>query len=131
MGFSSVFRSKYPLRRYGEQKYINGYACSGSTDIVVELDVQELNEKQLQNLPEGKRSYRHIKTFGDFKIQTADAQNGTPADRLFYDGRWWECEESIYRPHTILAHCRAQFVMLSESDTIPDVPDMEEIENDD
>ena len=58
----------------------------------------------------------------DYEIIVKDGANtaeGTPADKLFYDGAWWECEESIYRPHTLLAHCRAQFVMVTESGKEP------------
>ena len=119
MSAPSVWRSPYILRRYSGQTYVKGYSTSTFEDRVIQIDIQELNEKQLQNLPEGKRSSKRLKTFGDFELRTANTAEGTPADKLFYDGAWWECEESIYRPHTLLAHCRSQFVMVTESGKEP------------
>ena len=47
-----MFKSKYILRRFGEADR-NGYRSY--TDRVIRLNVQSLNEKEREALPEGQR----------------------------------------------------------------------------
>lgn len=112
---SNLWRRPYTLRRYSPQKYVNGYAVKDYEDITVVLDVQFLTSREMQLLPEGKRSTVHIKSYGNTIIRTADQSTGRPADRLFYQGEWWECESSVVRDKTLLSHCKAQFIKVSES----------------
>lgn len=113
---TSIWRRPYTLRRYSPQTYVNGYAVKNYEDITVYLDVQFLSSRELQLLPEGKRSTVHIKSYGNTIIRTADSKTGTPADRLYYQGEWWECESSVVRDKTLLSHCKAQFVKASEAE---------------
>lgn len=112
---SNLWRRPYTLRCYSPQKYVNGYAVKTYRDITVMLDVQYLSQRELQLLPEGKRNELHLKTFGNFVIRTADVFTGTPADRLLFHGEWYECESSVVRDKTLLSHCMAQFVKVSEA----------------
>lgn len=124
-----IWRRPYTLRRYKPQIIKNGYATSAHEDITVNLDVQFLSQRELQLLPEGKRSTAHIKSYGDFVVRTADADTGTPADKLYYQGSWWECESSVVRDKTILAHCLAQYVRVSEANN--EAPPTKQEENED
>lgn len=113
-GITSLWRRPYTLRRYEPQKYVDGYAVKGHTDITVKLNVQFLSGKELQLLPEGKRKTQRIKAYGNTVIKTADVENETAADRLYFQGQWWECEESVTWEKTMLAHCKAVFVRVTE-----------------
>lgn len=110
-----MFKKSYALRRYGEQEITNGYASAPYEDISVRLNVQPLPAKELEALPEGKRSGHWLKAFGTFPVRTADQQMGTPADRLWYRGRWYECEGADNWDHTPLAHFESQWVAVPES----------------
>lgn len=116
---STLWRRPYTLRRYSPQTVVDGYAVKSHEDKTVMLDVQFLSQKELQLLPEGKRSEARIKSYGSDVIRTADVKTGTPADRLFYQGDWWECEASVVRDKTVISHCRAQYVRVSEADNEP------------
>lgn len=110
-----IWRKPYTVRHYQSGKVNRGYASSGYTDMVVELDVQPLSTKELEALPEGQRSKRRVKSFGSYPMQTANQATGTKGDRLFYNGRWYECEVSEPWNQTRLGHYFAQFVEVSEN----------------
>lgn len=110
-----MFKKKYTLRHYSPQKVKKGYATSSFTDKVVLLDVQPLTNAELMALPEGDRSVKRIKSFGSFPITTADQAKSTLADKLFYNGEWYECVMSVYWDHTPLSHYRSEFVQVSEA----------------
>ena len=50
-------------------------------------------------------------------LATTDAvrleETGTEGDRLYYDGKWYECKSCHTWDHTILAHTEAEFVEIS------------------
>jgi len=113
----NFFKLTYCLRRFNEQKILNGLAVTASyEDITVELDVQPTVATDLKNLPEGDRSGKSIKSFGDFAIKTANQSTKTRADRLYYNGEWYECVSSSYFEHTPLRHYESLYVKVSESD---------------
>lgn len=114
-----MFRKNYILRRYGEQGREAGYASFSYVDKMVSLNVQPLSTKELEALPEGGRSQQGIKAFGGFPVRTANQTSGTPADRLFYLGKWYECETSSNWDHTPLAHYESQWTAVPECDEEP------------
>lgn len=75
----------------------------------------------MQALPEGERSVKRLKAFGREDVRTASQADGTPADRLWYCGRWYECEGADIWDHTPLAHCESQWVAVPEN-TPPEPP---------
>jgi len=79
-----MFKKKYVLRRY-EPETEAGFPY---TDMTVRLNVQPVSAAELQALPEGERSVKRLKAFGREDIRTASQMEGTPADRLWYHGRW-------------------------------------------
>lgn len=106
-----MFKKKYTLRRYGPET-AEGVPY---TDMVVLLNVQPVSSADLQALPEGERSVKRIKTFGPDEARTANQTAGTPGDRLWYKGRWYECESADVWDHTPLAHCESQWVAVPEN----------------
>lgn len=79
----TMFKSTYILRRFSAA---NEDGCHPYEDFPVRLNVQSLNAKELQALPEGKRSFDRIKSFGKDEVHTVNQRTGTPADQLYCNG---------------------------------------------
>lgn len=123
----NIFKRKYTLRTYAKQTAVNGYVASAVyKDRTVLLDVQPTVAADLKALPEGTRASKSIKSYGDFPIQTATAEEGYRADRLFYACEWYECVSSSYYEHTPLNHWKSLFVRVPETDDLEEEPEGEE-----
>lgn len=119
----NIFKKKYTLRKFSKQTTVQGYAVKASfVDQTVLLNVQPMVSTELQNLPEGDRAKKGIKSYGDFQVQVADPQSELRADRLFYAGEWYECVSSSYFEHTPLSHWKSLYVKVSEADTSDGIP---------
>lgn len=113
----NFFKLTYFLRRFKEQKIISGLAVKAQyEDISVKLDVQPTVASDLKNLPEGDRASKSIKSFGDFAVKTANPATAMRADRLYYNGEWYECISSSYFEHTPLRHYESLYTKVSEAD---------------
>lgn len=116
----SFFKRDYIVRRFGDETVVNGVSGAPHEDFVVALeDVQPLSSDELQALPEGERTVRHIKSIGSTKFTTADEESGTPGDWLYYNGRWFECKSCQLWDHTILAHYESEFVVVPSGPATP------------
>lgn len=114
------FKHDYVVRRLKEDVYCGGYAAPGGhTDSVATLNVQPLTSDELQALPEGERTVKHIKSIGEEKFTPADEETGTQGDRLYYEGKWYECKSCHLWDHTILSHYEAEFVEMSPGSEEP------------
>lgn len=110
-----MFESGYILRRFSAP---SPDGCCVYQDHIVRLNVQSLNSKELQVLPEGERSLRRIKSFSKVEIHTVSQRTGTPADQLYCDGEWYECEQASKWSHTPLSHYECQWVVLPEGEQL-------------
>lgn len=108
-----MFKTSYILRRFSP---MDADGSCAYVDKAVRLNVQSLNAKELFALPEGKRSERRVKSFGQDKVHTVDQKNSTFADRLYYNGEWYECEQaSCWAHNTPIGHWECQWVVLPEN----------------
>ena len=120
MGGLNIFRRKYTVRRFGPQEDVpGGYTTAPYEDVVTLLNVQPLSTKELLALPEGERSTKRVKAFGDLQLTAADQYQGIPGDWLFYRGSWYKCVSALPWDHTMLAHCRSEFAIIPEGE-LPD-----------
>ena len=110
--FIGLFKKPYTVRQYAKQTFTDGYASAPYTDKNMKLNVQPLTPDELMALPEGERTIKRIKAFGAERLTSADEFEGIPGDRLFYNGRWYECQMSVMWDHTPLSHYRSEFVLL-------------------
>lgn len=117
------FASNYTLRRYGEDKIVNGYPTAGYEDMTVSLDVQTLSDDEVIEAG-GSRDKMMLKSFGDFPIRTSKQEEGVRSDQLLYEGRWFECMSSRLSRNTILKHWTSTFELIPVSNN----PDTEETE---
>ena len=117
-----IFRRPFVIRRFGEETVVDGYGVASYSDEVAFLNVQPLMKDELRSLPEGIVRTKRLKAFGDLVFTTADQTTGRRGDWLYYkgkmdtDGHWYECVSSIGWDHTMLGHCRSEFVQVSESE---------------
>lgn len=112
-----IFRRKYTVRRFKPQEEVpGGYVTSQYEDVVTSLNVQPLSGRELMALPEGERSTKRLKAYGDLQLITSDQDNGILGDWLFYRGSWYRCVSAAIWDHTLLAHCQSEFVKVPESE---------------
>ena len=117
-----IFRRAFVVRRFGEENIVDGYGVSGYKDFIASLNVQPLSKDELQALQEGENTVKRMKAFGDLVFHTADRSAGRRADWLFYQGRmdpeghWYECVSSLGGDHTMVGHCRSEFVQVSAAE---------------
>lgn len=122
MGFG-IFKREFVVRRFGDEKIINGYGVASYSDTTARLNVQPLSKDEIQALPEGEQKTKRMKAFGDLVFTSADQSTGRRGDWLFYqgsidpEGHWYECVSSIGWDHTMLSHCRSEFVLVSEAES--------------
>lgn len=108
------FKHQYVARRLKPDTNCGGYSAPGGhEDFLVTLNVQPLSSDELQALPEGERTVKRIKSIGETKFKPADEETGTEGDRLYYDGKWYECKSCQTWDHTLLAHTEAEFVEMA------------------
>lgn len=124
----NIWKLKYTLRRFKPQKNKRGYTTRSYSDMQVKLNVQPVDAKTEVTI-EGKRVPKRIKAFGSFPVRTEDVKAGIQADRLFFQGAWYQCESSLYWEHTPLAHYETEFSLVSEAVAESDVqPPSEAVE---
>jgi len=114
-----MFRREFTIRRFGADTVVDGYSHTTYEDIITRLNVQPLSADELLALPEGERRTKRLKAYGDMILTTADQSTGRRGDWLLYAGHWYECKSSVYWDHTILSHCKSEFVEVAEAETAP------------
>lgn len=119
----SLFKSKYIVRRYQKQEFVDGYERSTYLYFPTLLNVQPLSSDELQTLPEGERYVKRFKAFGGAELQAAEEKDGTKADLVYVDGAWYEVRKSNpWRHIAILSHSYVELVFVDKQ---PNPPDME------
>jgi hypothetical protein len=113
----NIFRKNtYIIRRFKEQKIVNGYAKNEYVDIRMNLNVQPFGPEDLQSLPEGERKTQRVKAFSLYPLRAVDQATEKPGDWLWHDGKWYECKSSVLWDHTPLHHYRAEFVVIVDTE---------------
>ena len=116
-----LFKKTYAARRYGPQKFVDGYEKSSWSDFSVRLNVQPLTADELQALPEGERAVKRYKAFGASGLRTSNVQDGTKADLVFIGDRWYEVRSSNDWHHLpILAHDYVELVQIEDQPAAPE-----------
>lgn len=117
-----IFKREFVVRRFGNEQIIKGYGVASYSDTTARLNVQPLSKDEIQALPEGEQKTKRMKAFGNLVFTAADQSTGRRGDWLFYQGKmdpeghWYECVSSLGWDHTMLNHCRSEFVIVSEAE---------------
>lgn len=112
------FKKLYILRRYSRPEIVQGYASIPYEDITLPMDVQTTKDEVITT-PDGNRSIQRLKVFSDSAIFGENVANQQKADRLWFQGKWFECRSSILSDNTPLKHWTAIFVECLDADTEP------------
>lgn len=107
-----IFNKNYVVRRFGEQKNINGYLTASYTDFVASMNVHPLSNDAMQALPEGERKVKRLEGHSEVTLVTADEKMNRQGDLLYYHGDWYECISAQMWDHTLLSHLNYQFVLV-------------------
>lgn len=105
----NFFRKPYILRRYTEPKIIRGYSSIPYRELTLPMDVQTMEDAVVTD-EDGSRSVQRLKVFCDDEILVEDVFRRQKADRLRFQGKWFECRSSRLSENTPLRHYTATFV---------------------
>ena len=87
------------IRRNSPGRYTAGRWVDGAwTDISITGNVQSGGFKEMMHLEEGERSKDTIAVRSPSPIYTIDEVAGKKADRVFYDGVYWEAHKVEHNP---------------------------------
>ena len=71
------------------------------------------NRSPATNSRPSRRAIKRIKAIGVNQFNPTDEETGTQGDRLYYEGKWYECKSCQLWDHTILSHYESEFVEMS------------------
>lgn len=115
----NFFKKPYTLRRFSPPKYVKGYSTIPYNDRTVLMDVQTLSD-DIITTPDGSRAVKRLKVFCDSEILVEDTDKGQKADRIYFQGKWFDCRSSRLSDNTILRHYTATFVEILDNEPGPD-----------
>ena len=103
----NFLKKNYTLRRYSEPKYVQGYSSIPYEDLTLPMDIQTVEDT--------------IKTevFCDYEILAEDEHKKQKADRVWFQGKWFECLSSRLSENTPLRHWTATFVQCLDAEDGP------------
>ena len=113
----TIFRREFVVRRFGKEEIVDGYGTAPYKDTVEVLNVQPLSMSELVTLPDGIRRSKNIRAIGQVQIRTADDRAGTLADRIFYNGEWYECTGADIWGNTPVGQTEAVFGLVPPVET--------------
>lgn len=105
----NFFRKPHTLRRYKDPKIVRGYTSIPYEELTLPVDVQTM-ENVVITTPDGSESVQRLKVFCDDEILVENAAIKQKADRLWFQGKWFECRSSRLSENTPLRHYTATFV---------------------
>lgn len=115
----NFFRKPYTFRRYSEPQIIRGYHSIPYEDLTLPADVQTM-ENVVITTPDGSESVQRLKVFCDDEILVENTVRKQKADRLWFQGKWFECRSSRLSENTPLRHYTATFVECLDQESGPE-----------
>jgi len=115
---SSLSTGTYAVTRTPAGSYVNGVAVPGTpTTLQITAAIYQASGRDLERLPEGRRSVATIKVFTTTQLRTGaqQGQGGTEgqyqADRISYNGLQYEVQQVGRHPGAVdFYSCLAQAV---------------------
>ena len=115
----NFLKKNYTLRRYSEPKYVKGYSSIPYEDKTLPMDIQT-SENIVETAQEGRRSIQQLKVFCDYEILVENEHTHQKADRIWFQGKWFECRSSRLSENTPLRHWTSTFVQCLDYEEEPD-----------
>lgn len=114
----NFLKKPYPLRRYSQPKIVRGYSSTPYADLTLPMDIQTLQDEVITT-PDGSRSAQRLKVFCDSILLVENQQNQQKADRIWFQGKWFECRASRLSENTPLRHWTAEFAECLDAEPKP------------
>lgn len=115
----NFFKRKHIFRRYSEPVWEEGYASTPYEDMGLLADVQTMSD-QAKTSQDGTDAVQRLKVFCDVQLLTENDEMKQKADRLWFQGKWFDCVSSRLSENTPLRHWTATFVQCLDSDEPPE-----------
>ena len=104
----NFLKKNYTLRRYSEPQYVQGYSSIPYEDLTIKTE------------EDGRKSIQKLKVFCDYEILAEDEhKKQQKADRVWFQGKWFECLSSRLSENTPLRHWTATFVQCLDAEDGP------------
>lgn len=87
-------------------------------DLTLPMDIQTL-EDTIKTEEDGRKSIQKLKVFCDYEILAEDEHKKQKADRVWFQGKWFECLSSRLSENTPLRHWTATFVQCLDAEDGP------------
>lgn len=114
----NIFKKPRTLRRYSKPVYERGYSSIPYEDLTLPMDVQTVEDATVTT-PDGTESVQKLKVFCDHEIMVEDKGSQQKADRLWFQGKWFDCQSSQLSDNTFLRHYTATFIQCPKQDQEP------------
>lgn len=115
----NFFKKPYTLRRYSEPVFVDGYSSIPYEDLTLPMDVQTVSDDVITT-PDGTTSVQRLKVFCDYPILVESTEKQQKADRIYFQGKWFECKSSRLSENTPLKHYTATFTELLDNEPAPE-----------
>ena len=76
-------------------------------------------DDKVSTSPDGRDAVQMLKVFCDFEILVENESKQQKADRVWFQGKWFECQSSRLSENTPLRHYTATFVQCLDNDEPP------------
>lgn len=114
-----IFKRTKTLRRFLRPVYDQGYTSIPYTDLKLPMDVQT-SDNSITTTEDGADATQIIKAFCDTEILAENQNTSQKADRLWFQGKWFECKSTRLSENTPLRHWVATFVECANQDDPPE-----------
>ena len=114
----NFLKREHSLRRYSASEIVKGYASIPYEDLTLPTDVQTLEDVVITT-PDGSESVQRLKVFCDSEILAENQNTQQKGDRLWFQGKWFECKSSRLSENTPLRHWTATFVECLDAEAGP------------
>ena len=114
-----LWKKKRTVRRYYDPVMEDGYSVPSHTDFQILADVQT-TDRSSSTGSDGDISTQKIKVFTAEEMHVASEENGTPGDRIWFQGKWFECRSSRLSENTFLKHWTSTFVECTNAGDPPE-----------
>lgn len=113
-----LWKRKHLLRRYTGQKVVDGYEIACHEDSYIYADIQTTDQSVSTDL-DGDMATQRIKVFTDTQLNVA--RDNLPGDKIWFQGRWFECRSTKLSENTFLKHWTSTFIECMNQDEEPEV----------
>lgn len=112
------FKRPHLLRRYSAPEIVDGYSSIPYEDMTFMMDIQT-TDRQSSTDEAGTKTIQRLKIFCDSEIYAEDETTGQKGDRVWFQGKWFECTSSRLSENTPLRHWTTTFTQCLTQEPAP------------